>query len=384
MLATRPARRAMAARNWVTPAACHATSSAITVPTHVAIAATWRAFVTRPAARGRTLTACTAWPSITASAIPSARPSFSEVLEPVSSAASTAHSECDTEPLTGHQPHARLQDLRQHVGIARDAQAQRVAEHDERLREHERHHPKSGEPPQRPVEGGDARGGERAKHEPAERETAEAEGVAEEVQRASHDREHKSGARDCSPVVRECRDGCRWPAHGEGEPPPLRLGVRRHDTPVHHVGPLLGRVHIHANAPSTRTRRPTLHTSSARRHDADAAPDRLHGLVEREADHRWRCRHHDPSDTPGGSGRGDPGAEVRRIGPDEAGVCECDARDGEHREHRRRERERSPCPAAQAPAASTTRAGTGRDAWPMRSTRPAAIRQTRPALMNVT
>ncbi len=292
--------------------------------------------------------------------------------------------ERDTEALTGHQPYARLQYIRQHVAIARNAQAQRVAEHDERLREHERHHPKSGEPPQHAIERGDARDGERAKHEPAERETAEAEGVAEEVQRTSHDREHESGARSRSHVVRECRDGCRWPAHGEGEPPPLGLGVSGHDTPVHHVGPLLGCVHIHADAPSRRARGPALHTSSARRHDADAAPDRLHGLVEREADHRRRCRHHDPSDTPGVGGRGDPGAEIRRIGPDEAGVCKCAAGDGERREHRRRERERSPCPAAQAPAASTTRVGSGREAWPMRSTRPAAIRQTRPALMNVT
>src|SRR5947199_104138 len=102
MAATCPARRAIAARNGVTAAARHATSSAITVPTHVA----------------------------------------------------------------------------QHVGTARNAQAQREAEHHERLREHERHHPKSGEPPQRPIERGDARDAERAKHEPAERETAEAERIA--------------------------------------------------------------------------------------------------------------------------------------------------------------------------------------------------------------
>jgi hypothetical protein len=101
-------------------------------------------------------------------------------------------------------------------------------------------------------------------------------------------------------------------------------------------------------------------------------------------DHRRRCRHHGTSDTTGvGGRRGDPGAEIRGIGPDEAGVCECAARDGERREHRRRERERSPNPVVQAPAASTTRVGSGRDAWPMRSTRPAAITQTRPAPMNV-
>jgi hypothetical protein len=82
-----------------------------------------------------------------------------------------------------------------------------VAEHHERLGEHERHHPRSGEPPQRPIERGDARDAERAKHEPAERETAEAERIAEEVQCAAYDREHESEARGRSPVVRECRDG---------------------------------------------------------------------------------------------------------------------------------------------------------------------------------
>src|SRR5207253_2932972 len=96
-------------------------------------------------------------------------------------------------------------------------------------------------------------------------------------------------------------------------------------------------------------------------------------------------RDHDASDTTEvGGRRGNPRADIRRIGPDEAGVSECGARDGERREHRRREGERSPNPAVQAPAASTTRVGSGRDAWPMRSTRPAAIKQTRPALMNVT
>src|SRR2546426_3963240 len=55
---------------------------------------------------------------------------------------------------------------------------------------------------------------------------------------------------------------------------------------------LLGCVHTHAAAPSRRARGPALHTSSARRHDADAAPDRLHGLVEREADHRRRSEEH--------------------------------------------------------------------------------------------
>ena len=114
-------------------------------------------------------------------------------------------------------------------------------------------------------------------------------------------------------------------------------------------------------------------------------PDRLHGLVEREADYRRRRRHHDASDTARvGRRRGHPGAEIGRIGPDEAGVRECTARDGERREQRSREGERAPRPAVQAPAASTDRAGTGRDTWPMRSTRPAAIRQTRPALIKVT
>ena len=128
-----------------------------------------------------------------------------------------------------------------------------------------------------------------------------------------------------------------------------------------------------------------LRASSARRHDTDAAPDRLHGFVEREADHRRGRRDYDVSGTTGvGGQRGDPGADIRRFGPDEAGVSECAVRDGERREHRRRERERSPNPAVQAPAASATRVGSGRDAWPMRSTRPAAIKQTRPALMNVT
>src|SRR5262249_61515315 len=107
--------------------------------------------------------------------------------------------------------------------------------------EHERNPPKWGEPPQRSIERADPRHGERAKHEPAERETDEAERIAEEVQCAAYDREHESGARDRSPIVRDRRDGSRWPAHGEGEPPSLGLGVPGHDTPVHHVGPLLGR-----------------------------------------------------------------------------------------------------------------------------------------------
>src|SRR4029077_8146010 len=103
MLATRPARRAMAARNWVTPAACPATSSAITVPTHVPIAATWRAFVTRPAARGRTLTACTAWPSITASAIPSPESPGKEMLM-----ITVEHSPGGSSPSHRHNAHAMV------------------------------------------------------------------------------------------------------------------------------------------------------------------------------------------------------------------------------------------------------------------------------------
>ena len=205
------------------------------------------------------------------------------------------------------------------------------------------------------------------------------------MQRSAHDREHEPGARGRSSVAREQRRGRRRPAYGEGEPPLLGLGVPGHDAPAHHVRPLLGRVHIDADVPRARARGPALHAPPARCHDADATSDRLHGLVEREANYERGRGDHDAGDTAGvGDRRGHLHAEIGRIGPDKAGVRAHAARDGEHREKGRHQREGAPRQAAQAPATSTDRAGTAREAWPIRSTRPAATRQARPALMKVT